>query len=502
MRFFTMFAAAMAAVLCLLIPALDGDPFATALHLATTALTVVVTLGLRFLLSDDTKYRQWMGLVAGLTAVTAVITGFYFWGVSSAVCLVVPIGVYFFALNESIVGAIVVYAYGASGHAVLSVLQLTDTIPDASLVRPVRQDTISDIGMLLALQAAFLGAFIMARALRKSSFGTLEQLDSAVRNIAQREALLNEARDELARVARVGDAGRFTEQTIGSYTLGVILGRGAMGDVYEAANRETGELAAIKLLNTQAMSNKELVDRFYRELDITSSLHVPNVVRVLEHADINSPLPYLAMERLSGSTLASRLRKRGPMTIEQATPLLVALARGIDAAHEKGVVHRDLKPQNVFAHHDHGHVVWKILDFGVSKLASQDGTLTQGKLVGTPSYMSPEQAVGDTVDHRADLYSITVMLYRVLTGRPAFAGPSIPAIMQSVTSTMPPAPSKLADLADDFDAFFAVGMAKNPDERFTSGEEMSRAFQAACRGEISTELQTRGRALIAAMPWS
>ena len=502
MRFFTMFAAAMSAVLCVLIPALDGDPLATNLHLATTALTVVVTLSLRFLLKDDTKYRPWIGVVAGLTAVTAVNTGFYFWGVSSAVCLVIPIGVYFFALNESVAGALAIYVYGATGHAMLSILQLTNVIPDASLVRPVQKGTISDIGMLLALQAAFLGAFIMARALRKASLSTMEQLDRAVRNIAQREALLNEARDELARVGRVGDPGRFSEQVIGSYTLGVILGRGAMGDVYEATNKATGELAAVKLLNTEAMRNKELVGRFYRELDIASSLHVENVVRVLEHADADSPLPYLAMERLSGSTLSSKLRKHGPMTTKQAVPLLQALARGIDAAHEGGIIHRDLKPQNVFAHREEGHVIWKILDFGVSKLVSQDGTLTQGKLVGTPSYMAPEQASSGQVDHRADLYSIAVLLYRVVTGRPAFVGPSIPAIMQSVTSTMPPSPSHLADLGPDFDFFFAIGMAKKASDRFTSGAEMAKAFEAACKGELPVELRNRASALLAKMPWT
>ncbi len=501
MRFFTVFAAAMAAVLCFLIPALHGDPLATKIHLATTALTVVVTLTLRIILTDETKYRPWMGVLAGLTAATAVVTGFYFWGVSSAVCLVVPIGVYFFALNESITGTLIIYFYGASGHAALSLLQLSDIIPDASLVRPVKKDTVSDIGILLALQAAFFGAFIMARALRKASLATMEQLDKAVRNIAQREALLNEARDELARAVRVGDPGRFSEQVIGSYQLGVILGRGAMGDVYEATHTETGELAAVKLLNTEGMRDKELVHRFYRELDIASSLDIDNVVRVLEHSTPDAPLPYLAMERLSGSTLSSKLRKHGPMKVADTIPLLLALTQGIDAAHNKGIVHRDLKPQNIFAHQDSGHTVWKILDFGVSKLVSNDGTLTQGKLVGTPAYMAPEQATTGTVDHRADIYSIAVLLYRVLTGRPAFSGASIPAIMHNVAKSMPPSPSSISDLSKEFDLFFAIGMAKNPNDRFTSAQEMFRAFQATHASKLSDELKNRGRALITKTPW-
>lgn len=502
MRFFTVFASAMSAILCVLIPALPGDPFATTLHLTTTALAVVVTLAIRLVLSDDTKYRRWMGLTAGLTAVTAVVTGFYFWGVSSAVCLVVPIGVYFFALNESMPAAIAIYAYGACGHAVLSILQLAEVIPDASLVRPVHPSLASDIGMLLALQGAFLGAFILARALRKSSLASLEQLDRAARNIAHREALLSEARDELARAGRIGDPGRFTGQVIGSYTLGVILGRGAMGDVYEATHTNTGEAAAVKLLNTGAMRNEELVRRFYRELDIASSLQVDNVVRVLEHADSNAPLPYLAMERLTGTTLSAQLRSHGQMTPTRASDLLEALTRGIDAAHAKGIVHRDLKPQNVFAHRDSGHLSWKILDFGVSKLTSQDGTLTQGKLVGTPSYMSPEQAAGKAVDHRTDLYSIAVMLYRVLTGRPAFSGPSVPVIMASVASSMPPKPSRIANLGEDFDCFFSVAMAKNPRDRFDSGQELFAAFQAAADASLPSDLRNRALVLMATTPWS
>lgn len=502
MRFFTVFAAAMAALLCVLIPSLPGDPFATGLHLATTALTVVVTLAIRLALSDDTKYRPWMGLTAGLTALTAVVTGFYFWGVSSAVCLVVPISVYFFALNESMPGAIAIYAYGATGHAVLSILQLAEVIPDASLVRPIRPSPASDIGMLLALQGAFLGAFILARALRKSSLESFEQLDRAVRNIAHREALLNEARDELARAGRIGDPGRFTGQVIGSYALGVILGRGAMGDVYEAVHTSTGDPAAVKLLNTGAMRNKELVRRFYRELKIASSLQVANVVRVLEYADANAPLPYLVMERLTGTTLSAQLRSHGQMTPARAADLLEALTLGIDAAHAKGIVHRDLKPQNVFAHRDSGHLSWKILDFGVSKLTSEDGTLTQGKLVGTPSYMSPEQAAGNAIDHRTDLYSIAVMLYRVLTGRPAFSGPSVPVIMASVVSSMPPKPSRIANLGADFDCFFSIAMAKNPLDRFSSGQELFSAFEAAATGSLASALRNRALVLMATTPWS
>ncbi len=501
MRLFTMFAGAMSAVLCFVIPALPGDPLATRIHLVTNVVTVLVTLWLRFLLTEDSNYKQWMGLMAGLVAGTAVTTGFYYWGAASSVCLVIPIGVYFFALNESISGALLIYLYGAGGHALVSVLQIAGLIPDVGIVRPVHKSIVSDIGMLFALQSAFLASFIMARALRRSSMGTLQRLEHAIRDVTQREALLNEAKDELARIGRVGDPGRFSEQVIGSYRLGVILGRGSMGDVYEAVHTESGEPAALKLLSSEAMRNKELVSRFYRELDISSSLDAINIVQVLEHAGTDAPMPYLAMERLNGMTLAALLRKNGPMTVAQAIPLLQALAHGIDAAHAQGIIHRDLKPQNIFAHKESGLVIWKILDFGVSKLAGHQGTLTQDKLVGTPAYMAPEQALGGFTDHRADLYSIAVLLYRVLTGRPAFTGVSIPVIIQNVATAMPPRPSSMADLTPDLDLVLGIAMAKNPMDRFASGEEMYEALQAAAEGCLPTKLRARGMTLASRNPW-
>jgi serine/threonine-protein kinase len=208
------------------------------------------------------------------------------------------------------------------------------------------------------------------------------------------------------------------------------------------------------------------------------------------------------MERLRGETLSARLREKGRMSLPEAMQLLDDLTRGIGAAHAQGIVHRDLKPQNVFAHHSDGLIVWKILDFGVSKLLSEDGTLTHGRLVGTPSYMAPEQASGSEVDHRADLYSIVVVLYRALTGRPAFTGPSLPVLMRNVSDIMPPAPSHIAELPDDIDLVFAIGMAKRPDDRFDEARALHEAFRAAHEGSLGAQLRRRGERLVEAMPWA
>ena len=146
--------------------------------------------------------------------------------------------------------------------------------------------------------------------------------------------------------------------------------------------------------------------------------------------------------------------------------------------------------------------MWKILDFGVSKLVDRGGTLTHGHIVGTPGYMAPEQAVADgSVDQRADLYALGVIAYRVLTGRPAFTGRDVPAILHAVVYDTPPRPSEIAPIPEELDAVLAIAMAKRAADRFEDADQLAAAFAAAAAGTLDRTLRDRADALLRANPW-
>lgn len=202
------------------------------------------------------------------------------------------------------------------------------------------------------------------------------------------------------------------------------LGRGGMGEVYEALDTAKQMPAAVKLLLATHLANAHYIERFAREAKAAAALDSPHVVKVLEVGTVAEGVPYIAMERLEGCELAALLRDRRSMPLAEVVELVEQIAQGLEAARRAGVVHRDVKPHNVFS----AKGVWKILDFGVSKLAETDGTLTRGHVIGTPTYMAPEQARGGDVDHRADVYGLAATAYRAVTGRAPFAARDVAVI--------------------------------------------------------------------------
>jgi len=306
-----------------------------------------------------------------------------------------------------------------------------------------------------------------------------------------------ELRADLERALRIGGPGRYTEQTVGAFKLGVVLGRGAMGEVYEAVHATTSEPAAVKLLRRELLSDATTVARFLREARAAGALASPHVVRVLDASPADASLPYLAMERLHGVSLAELLRRESKL----AHAMLVELVRhggaGVDAAAAAGVVHRDLKPQNLFKT-DGG---WKILDFGVATLGEEASNLTQGGVVGTPSYMAPEQAQGRRVDGRADVYALAAVTYRCLTGRHPFSGSDTPTLLYAVVHRMPLQPSSIADVHADVDACLAIALAKQADDRFATGAAFAAALEAALVGNLDAALRKRAAQLLRRLPW-
>jgi serine/threonine-protein kinase len=208
------------------------------------------------------------------------------------------------------------------------------------------------------------------------------------------------------------------------------------------------------------------------------------------------------MERLEGRTLAELLRREARLDGPTVLALCRQVGAGVDAAGAAGIVHRDLKPQNLFFCQDG---TWKILDFGVARLADTTGTLTLNEVVGTPQYMAPEQAQGKRVDGRADVYALAAIAYRCLTGRLPFHAPDTPSLLYAVVHRMPARPGALAELPADVDRWCAIALAKSPDVRFPSGAAQADALAAALEGRLDDaldgKLRRRADALIRKHPW-
>ncbi len=221
---------------------------------------------------------------------------------------------------------------------------------------------------------------------------------------------------------------------------------------------------------------------------------------MIDVAGEDAPVPYLAMELLRGRDLSAILRRSPRLPVAEALALLEQVGCGLDALHAAGIVHRDLKPQNLFR--ADAPVQWKILDFGVSRVVDVDSSLTRGQAIGTPAYMSPEQARGHEVDHRADLFGLGAIAYRVLTGRPAFAGVEVPHILYRVVHAMPPRPSAVAGLPRAIDDVLAIALAKRPGDRFATAGELARAVSQAMGGELAPELADRAHRLATRWPWA
>ncbi|MEM9695833.1 MAG: serine/threonine-protein kinase, partial [Myxococcota bacterium] len=325
-----------------------------------------------------------------------------------------------------------------------------------------------------------------------------DELESAVRTNAVRDALLNEAMRELE-VAQGGN-GLFTGQRVGDFELGDVIARGGMGEVYRAYHAETREVVAVKLLHRKDFGDPKVLARFVREANTAASLQSPHITRVLALSTPQDPIPFIAMELLDGEDLRAYLRHRNRMAVEEVVEMIDQLAIGLDVAHAHQIVHRDIKPTNVFRTGSTTAPVWKILDFGISRQLSSEGTLTEGAIVGTPGYMPPEQAAGRDVDRRADVYGLAVVAYRSLTGHPPFAGDAT-AVLIATIDEMPIRPGALCELRSAMEMVLAIGLAKDRAERFSDAPSFARALRGAAAGQLDPSLRSRARAILKRRPW-
>jgi len=264
----------------------------------------------------------------------------------------------------------------------------------------------------------------------------------------------------------------------GRYRLRALLGRGGMGTVYAAVQEDLGRNVAVKILDPLLAGDPGQLERFRREALASAALGHPNIVQVTDFsAPTNHEPPFLVMELLSGQSLGQLLDRESVVSPQRVAFIASQLLSALGAAHAAGIVHRDIKPDNVFlvstsAFHD----LVKVLDFGIAKLATEEGGVRltgTGAMLGTPAYMAPEQARGAVVDHRADLYAVGATMYQALAGRLPHDAPSFPAMLFAIVEQTPDPLGRLRpDLPPSLVAVVERAMAKDPNARFRSAEEM------------------------------
>lgn len=269
-------------------------------------------------------------------------------------------------------------------------------------------------------------------------------------------------------------------QKIGKYTLTERLGGGGGGSVYAAYDEMLDREVALKLFAPQATATREMTARFQQEARLTARLNHPGIVPIYDVGE-DRGVSYIAMRRLPGNTLSSRINN-GPLSENDATNITLALCDALAYAHARNVVHRDLKPANVLFDEENRPM---LVDFGIAKaLDGQQATLTeQGTVVGTPPYMSPEQVTGQGVDQRSDIYSLGILLYQMVTGRPPFSGTSY-QVMAAHRDQPPPMPHILRpNINPNLERVILKALAKSPEGRFQSTQEFAEALRAVQRGE-------------------
>jgi serine/threonine-protein kinase len=283
-------------------------------------------------------------------------------------------------------------------------------------------------------------------------------------------------------------------QTIaGRYLLVAPIGEGAMGAVWRAEDQTLKRQVAIKFLFVKAARDPQaMIDQFLREARIAASVQHRNVIQTVDFGTIDQFQPFMVMELLNGESLGDRFAREPPLSREQIIHIISLTLRGLAAVHDAGIVHRDLKPQNVFLQRDSDAVYPKILDFGISRSLESLGdrpsaiATQEGMIVGTPDYMSPEQARGEgNIDKRSDIYSMGVILYEGLSGRLPFEAETIgDLIVQIVTKDPPPLRAVCPDVPQSLSDLVTQCIAKQRDHRFADARAMRRALLAAAESAL------------------
>ena len=274
-------------------------------------------------------------------------------------------------------------------------------------------------------------------------------------------------------------------ELLGQFRIEKLLGQGGMGRVYRAEQPSLGRHVAVKILHRElAESNPDAIRRFRREARVTTSLQHPNVVDVMLYGEMPDGSPYMVMEYLDGVPLHHLMAQEGRVSLRRAMHIGIQVADGVGKAHESGIVHRDVKPENIIIgsrNHDDNFV--KVLDFGIARLLWDKETVRtkSGLVFGTARYISPEGATGEATDARSDVYSIAVVLYQLLAGRPPFPGSAVIDLLMAHVNEKP---TQISELVPDLPRSIAMtlmrALSKRPGDRPETATKFAEELRAAC----------------------
>ncbi len=297
------------------------------------------------------------------------------------------------------------------------------------------------------------------------------------------------------------DADPLLGRTIaGRFKIVERVGTGGMGTVYRAEQSGLDRDVALKILKKELSWEKDTVTRFHREARAMSLLTHPNTVRVFDFGETEDELLFFAMELLEGELLTAKVEREGALDVEEAIRIAHQILRSLAEAHSKGIIHRDLKPDNIYLARVDGHAdpVVKVLDFGIAKVVQGERQIDQletqaGTVFGTPRYMSPEQAQGKTLDPRSDLYSVGVLLYHMLVGRPPFVDDDAVVVMAKHIRERPERIRKAAPdrpIPTSLERAVMRTLDKQPDRRYKSAERLDQRLRSTVH-DVRAEVLAR-----------
>ncbi|MCB9677681.1 MAG: serine/threonine protein kinase [Alphaproteobacteria bacterium] len=263
----------------------------------------------------------------------------------------------------------------------------------------------------------------------------------------------------------------------GAFKVTGFLRQGAMGDVYVGRRVEDDQRVSIKLLDPGALGDAEVVQRFRQELEVSRTIDHVNTLRVLASGDLDTGQPFLVTEYLEGDTLEEMLEEQKTLPVPRVAHLAAQIAAGLGAAHQHGIIHRDLRSSNIMVCAIDGIPdVVKILDFGLAR--KEDGKLTQvGVHIGDPRYMAPEYIDEYRIDARSDLYSLGILMWEMLVGEPPFTGKPFEILEKHVETPAPRPSSRNGDVPEWMDAIVMKLLAKDPDQRPADADEVLEALE-------------------------